>query len=218
MTVWLDPRTRLATARLICLLDASSGERTARACVRAGADAIGVRGDGDASGWASGRALSVSTGNVSAAGDCDLVLLPAHLDGAAATRIVGRSALWGRWCASASDVDAAIDEAGLAWLLVDAQADDALQRAGRLLPLGGRLPWFAAGGVTPEEIDLRVSRGVRRVAMGRALAGLAAPEDAVERAADCLRRAWNDDPRSESLAIGAWGGAGGFAGQTSEAG
>lgn len=211
MTVWLDPRTRLATARLICLLDASVGERTARACARAGADAAGVRGDLDASAWVSGRTLSVATGDVAEAGDCDLVLLPTHLTAQTAAARLGREALWGRWCASASEVDAAAREDGLAWLLVDAEADGVLERAATLLPLGGSVPWFAAGGVTPEAIDGLVRRGVRRVAMGQALAGLAAPEDAVERVAERLRRAWNDDPRSEAAGLGAWGGATGRA-------
>jgi thiamine-phosphate pyrophosphorylase len=64
-------------------------------------------------------------------------------------------------------------------------------------------PWFAAGGITPGNLDAVLAAGARRVCVGGAITTASDPQHAAEQLSRTLRDAWRGDPAAERYAFAA---------------
>lgn len=64
-------------------------------------------------------------------------------------------------------------------------------------------PWFAAGGITADNLAALVEAGARRVCVGRAVTQASDPRGAARALADVLREAWRSDPAAERYTFAA---------------
>ncbi|MFP5416282.1 MAG: thiamine phosphate synthase [Actinomycetes bacterium] len=137
----------------------------------------------------------------------DLLVLADDAADAARTRTrVGRWTMIGRRCNGTDEVDRALADPAVDFLLVgpglphirhaaaSAPADDPTSK-----------PWFAVGGVTLETLDAVLRAGAMRVGVGAAITEASNPEEATRALKNRLRRAWNDDPRMEAVTAAAFG-------------
>lgn len=85
---------------------------------------------------------------------------------------------------------------------------DLVRTAARLCPPGdpSSKPWFAIGGIEPGTVDEVLAAGARRVAVVGAITQADDPEAAARALARRVRKAWDDDPAMEKVALGAFGG------------
>ena len=85
---------------------------------------------------------------------------------------------------------------------------DLVRTAARLCPPGdpSSKPWFAVGGIEPGTVDEVLAAGARRVAVVGAITRADDPEAAARALARRVRKAWDDDPAMEKVALGAFGG------------
>jgi thiamine-phosphate pyrophosphorylase len=65
-------------------------------------------------------------------------------------------------------------------------------------------PWFAIGGINPDNLEDVLAAGGRRVCVVRAITEASDPRAAAERLAEPLRQAWQDDPRMEAYTFAAF--------------
>lgn len=216
--------TRLATARLLFATDAreASGDLAtfvSDAC--AGGVDIVLLADPALSGAAERgaldtlrRAARARQAIVAASGDlgvaerfgADMVVLPDDSSSAAAAK--GRLHQWalvGRSCHSVGDVDAALADPSVDFLLVTASLSNVAHAAAAAPPGSpGAKPWFAAGGVTLDYLPALTAAGCRRVVVGRALSRAADPRAAASALDAELRRAWDADPAMERATLAAF--------------
>ena len=66
-------------------------------------------------------------------------------------------------------------------------------------------PWFAIGGIDPDNLDEVLDAGARRVCVVRALTLADDPEAAARELSTRLRQAWRADPAMEQYSLGAAG-------------
>lgn len=116
-----------------------------------------------------------------------------------------RWALLGRSCNSPEEIDAAVADPDVAFLLVGPGLDH-IRHAAAVAPPGapGAKPWFAAGGVTPRTLGIVLEAGARRVAVGSAVAAADDPGEVVAELAGRLRAAWDDDPALQAAVFDAF--------------
>lgn len=135
-----------------------------------------------------------------------LVLADDEADAARTRARVGRWTMIGRRCNAGAEVDAALADPGVDFLLVGPGLDHIRHAAAVAPPHDpAAKPWFAVGGVTLDTLDTVLRAGARRVAVGAAISGASNPEEATLALKDRLRRAWNDDPRMEAVTAAAFG-------------
>jgi len=134
-----------------------------------------------------------------------LVLLD---DASSASRARGRLhryALIGRSCRGAADIDAALADPDVDFLIVTA-TPAAVRHAAAAAPQSDpeAKPWFAAGGITEADVGDLAAAGCRRVAVSRAITGSAEPRAAAAALAAALDRAWAEDPAMERVRFAAF--------------
>lgn len=129
-----------------------------------------------------------------------LVLLDDASSAGEARRRLHRYALVGRSCRGEADIDAALGDADVDFLIIGSDAAG-VRHAARRAPQGdpAAKPWFVAGGVTAGDVPGLAAAGCRRVAVSRAIAGAADPQAAARTLADALDRVWDDDPAMERV-------------------
>jgi thiamine-phosphate pyrophosphorylase len=66
-------------------------------------------------------------------------------------------------------------------------------------------PWFAIGGIGPDNLDEVLAAGARRVCVVRALTQATDPEAAARELGSRLRQAWRSDPAMEQYSLAAAG-------------
>lgn len=65
-------------------------------------------------------------------------------------------------------------------------------------------PWFAVGGITPDNVDQVLDAGARRIAVGHGVTGSTTPSEAVTRLKSAIIGAWNADEASEAYVLKAF--------------
>lgn len=137
----------------------------------------------------------------------DMLVLPDDGSSAsAARRRVHQWALIGRSCHTHGDVDAALADRDIDFLIVTADLSTVRYAAAKA-PQGdpASKPWFAAGGITVDYLDALVEAGCRRVVVARALARAKDPRAAAAEFADVMQKAWDADPAMEKVVLAAFG-------------
>lgn len=224
VTARLGLDTRLALARLYVVSDGRGGvgEMTAfaDAVFAAGADLLEVSDPGltraelrprlEAARSAAlehGRHVVIRD-DVDLAADllADLLLLADDRTPTAGARAALHPwALLGRSCNAPDEIDAALADPSVAFLLVGPGLDH-LRHAAEVAPPGARgaKPWFAAGGITAQTLDIVLEAGARRVAVGRAVGDAGEPASVVAAFAGRLRAVWDDDPALQAAVFDAF--------------
>ncbi|QIK72936.1 hypothetical protein G7070_12505 [Propioniciclava coleopterorum] len=113
----------------------------------------------------------------------------------------------GRRCNSAAEIDAALADAEVGFLLVGPGRDHLLHAA-KAAPADdpASKPWFAVGGITLASLDAVLRTGAMRVAVGGAITHASDPEGAAQAFKERLRDAWNANPKMEAVTKAAFGG------------
>jgi thiamine-phosphate pyrophosphorylase len=142
--------------------------------------------------------------------DADVVHLGDAGDAARVKKGLHEWAVIGRSCNSAAEIDAALADEAIDFLVVGPGLDH-LRHAAAKAPQDdpASKPWFAAGGVTAGTLDIVWQAGARRVAVSRAIAAASDPEQAAHDLKERLREAWNEDPAMEKVTMAAFGTKGG---------
>lgn len=207
--------TRLKLARLLSIAPADAGRLAAlaRAGFAGGADAVLTPGADDAT-LATIREAARGTqgltgvlGRVrSASVTPDLVVLDDRGDAARVRALVGPWARIGRECNAADEVDAALADPDVDFLLVGPGRAH-LRHAAEVAPAHEEAskPWFAVGGVSPDSLEVVLRAGAMRVAVGTAITQASDPEQTTRLLKARLRGAWRDDPRMEAVTASAFG-------------
>lgn len=209
-------RTRLRLARLLLVTDSRQDLSTlvARGC-SGGADgvlleapslrrsaALGAVADVRRGGRATQALIGVAgKADVAAEAGADLLLLADdRADARQARRALSPWALVGRSCNAAAEVDAALADPDVDFLLVGPGLDH-VRHAARVAPQDdpASKPWFAAGGITRRTLATVLEAGAYRVAVGRAIRDAADPEAAARAFADALRVAWAANPAMDAV-------------------
>lgn len=224
VTALLGLDTRLKTARLLFVTDARAKTKDLAAfvgdAISGGVDIVQLS-DSSLSNKAEVAALTAlrkaaqprqAIVAVSADADlagtfgADMLVLPDDGSSAAeARRRLHRWALIGRSCHTRSDIDVALADPDVNFLIVTADLSTVEYASGKA-PQGdpASKPWFAAGGITVDYLDALVAAGCRRVVVGRALARSTDPLAEASDFTDELRRAWAADPAMEAVTLAAF--------------
>lgn len=225
VTALLGLATRLKTARLYVVTDARPRTHDLSSfvgeAVAGGADIVGLS-DATLRAQAELVALGVLRkaaqprqaivsvwADADLAGEfgADMLVLPDDGSSAAdARRRLHQWALIGRSCHTRGDVDAAVADPDIDFLIVTADLSTVRHAASRA-PQGdpASKPWFAAGGITVDYLDALVDAGCRRVVVSRALAREKDPRAAASEFAAALKQAWDADPAMEKVVLAAFG-------------
>lgn len=78
---------------------------------------------------------------------------------------------------------------------------DLVRTVAEFAPVADSKPWFAGGGVTPDNLDEVLAAGARRVLVSTALVAADDPHAVARDLKDRLRRAWRDDPAMEQYSL-----------------
>jgi thiamine-phosphate pyrophosphorylase len=156
------------------------------------------------------QAIVAVSGDAELAGEfgADMLVLPDDDDSSAsaARRRLHKWALIGRSCHTLADVDAALVDPDIDFLIVTADLST-VHHAADKAPQGdpASKPWFAAGGITVDYLDALIEAGCRRVVVARALARARDPRAAASEFAEALKKAWDADPAMEKVVLAAYG-------------
>ena len=126
-------------------------------------------------------------------------------DPARARAQLGRWTQIGRRCNTAAEIDAALADPEVGFLLVGPGREHLLHAADVAPPSDpAATPWFAVGGITQTSLDAVLRTGARRVAVGGAIIDASDPEAAARGFKERLRAAWNADPAMEAVTMAAF--------------
>lgn len=137
----------------------------------------------------------------------DALLLPDDsTDAAPARRALSEWAVVGRSCNNAAEVDAALADPAIDFLLVGPGLDH-IRHAAQVAPQDdpASKPWFAAGGITQRTLQVVLDAGALRVAVGRGIHRADDPAAATTAFADRLRAVWRDTPALDAVVDAAFG-------------
>jgi thiamine-phosphate pyrophosphorylase len=219
VTALLGLDTRLKIARLLLVTDARVGRGDlaafAGAAFAGGVDIVQLADPalGEAATLAALSALRVEalrrqrivavTSDADLAGEFGadmLVLLDDASSAREARRRLHRYALVGRSCRGSADIDAAVADPDVDFLVIGSDAAG-VRHAAHAAPQGdpASKPWFVAGGVTAADIPALAAAGCRRVAVSRAITRAVDPQAAARELVDALAKAWAGDPAMERV-------------------
>lgn len=216
VTALMGIKTRLKLARLLLVVDAAGGHLNALVAdsCYGGADGVIVEAGSVRRehalravtqvrrGGQPRQALIGFAGDPDAAGEAgvDLLLLGDGVDARGARRVLSEWARVGRSCNSAEEVDAALADPGIDFLLVGPGLEH-IRHAAAVAPQDdpASKPWFAAGGVSERTLDIVLGAGAYRVAVGRAIRDAEDPVAAAREFADRLRAAWVANPAMDAV-------------------
>lgn len=120
-------------------------------------------------------------------------------------------ALVGAAVSTADEVDAALSDPDISHLIVgplagsDGAPDlDLVGYTALAAPPGdvASKPWFAAGGIAPDNVDDVFAAGARRLFVSEAVVGHPDPRSACEQFKGRLRRLWNSDDSMQGYVFG----------------
>lgn len=140
--------------------------------------------------------------------NADLVCLSqdSH-DPTKARALLGEWTQIGRRCNTSAEIDAALADPQVGFLLVGPGRDHLLHAATVAPPTDpASTPWFAVGGITLASLDAVLRTGAMRVAVGAAITQASDPEAAAAAFKERLRTAWNAEPAMEAVTASAFGG------------
>lgn len=222
VTALMGIATRLKLARLLFVTDARPelGALVA-AVVRGGADAVALEDPAlstrdalaalaDVRDGVRGRQPLVAyRGAADVAGEFGadaLLLADDATDARKARRVVSEWTVVGRSCNTAAEVDAALADPDVHFLLVGPGLDH-IRHAAAVAPQDdpASKPWFAAGGITARTLDIVLGAGALRVAVGRGIRDTDDPAATTRAFADRLREAWAADPKLDAVVDAAFG-------------
>ncbi len=123
-----------------------------------------------------------------------------------AHKLLGEWTVIGRECHDSDEVDAALADPAVDFLLVGPGLE-LVRYAASVAPAHevDSKPWFAVRGVSPRTIDAVVRAGAMRVAVGAAITNADDPGAVARVLKDHLRAAWNGDERMEAVTMSAFG-------------
>ena len=135
-----------------------------------------------------------------------VVLVDAEANTARARTLLGEWSMIGRECHTQGEVDAALADPCVDFLLVGPGLD-LVRYAAACAPAfdPDAKPWFAVRGVSPRTLDAVIRAGAMRVAVGATLTDAADPGVVAEQLKNRLREAWNADTRMEAVTMSAFG-------------
>lgn len=111
----------------------------------------------------------------------------------------------GRSAHTAAEAETALADPGTNYFTLTpvrgAEGLELVRRVARIAPAAESKPWFAGGGVTPDNLDDVIAAGARRVLVSTALVTAADPHAVAREMKDRLRRAWRDDPAMEQYSL-----------------
>lgn len=224
VTALLGLDTRLKTARLLCVTDARVRSKDLAGFVNGlcsgGVDIVQLADpslstkDALAALATLRKAAAPRQAIVSVWSDADLagefladmlVLPDDGVSAARARRRIHEYALIGRSCHSRADIDAALADPGIDVLIVTADLSS-VEYAAAKAPQGdpASKPWFAAGGITVDYLDVLIKAGCRRVVVGRALTKAKDPQAKASEFSTAMKAAWDADPAMEKVVFAAF--------------
>ncbi|MEA4943294.1 MAG: thiamine phosphate synthase [Propionicimonas sp.] len=235
MTVLLGVATRIRLARLLLITDLREAQADlpgfVEAALSGGVDVLQLRDPAaDQSALTDGftnvrqvvlrhRALLgvYDSLPVAEAVKSDLLQLSERgMDASSARRRLHEYALVGRSCHSRREVDAALADSQVDYLMVGPVVGglplpgsglDLVRHAAAAAPPSGpdSKPWFAVGGITTENLDEVLAAGARRIAVSSAITAAEDPRASAQALTARLAQAWKDDPGMERVVFSAFG-------------
>ncbi len=153
-----------------------------------------------------GLIASMGGPEIAAEFGADMLVLPDDIPARRAKRLMSKWAVIGRSCNSAAEVDAALGDPDIDFLVVGPGLDH-IKHAALSAPADDpeSKPWFAVGGITSETIGIVLRAGAMRVAVGRSLRQAADVRAEAEALKTRLRKAWQDNPRMDAVTAAAFG-------------
>lgn len=153
------------------------------------------------------QALLATFGNPDIAGEfaADVLHLPDDgSDAKKARRSLHQFAVVGRSCRDADDIARALADEAVDYLVVNADIT-AIEYTAQLAPPADpeSKPWFAAGGITLDYLDVVLEAGARRVMVSRALSRAKDPQQAAAAFRAKLQKVWHD-PAMEAVTMSAF--------------
>lgn len=135
-----------------------------------------------------------------------VVLVDPEANTARARQLLGEWSVIGRECHDRSEVDAALADPCVDFLLVGPGLE-LVRYAASVAPAHdpASKPWFAVRGVSPRSVDAVIRAGAMRVAVGAAITDADDPGQVATALKDALRAAWNADERMEAVTMSAFG-------------
>lgn len=135
-----------------------------------------------------------------------VVLVDPEANTARARQLLGEWSMIGRECHDEAEVDAALADPSVDFLLVGPGLELVRYTAGRAPAHDPEAkPWFAVRGITPKSLDAVLRAGAMRVAVGAAITAADDPGAVAGVLKNRLREAWNDDERMEAVVMAAFG-------------
>lgn len=141
----------------------------------------------------------------------DVLELDAETSSAQARRVLHQWALIGRVAYTPAQVDAALADPEVSHFTVGPvfpthgePGFDLVRYAADVAPpcRVASKPWFAAGGITLDNVDEVFAAGARRLLVSRAIVQAADPQGACEEFKGRLRRLWNSDESMQGYIFG----------------
>lgn len=138
----------------------------------------------------------------------DMMCLPTgYLDAEQVRAQLNEWTSLGCQCNNATEIDAALADDAVDFLLVGSRREHLLHAA-RVAPAEdpASKPWFAAGNITIANLDGVLRAGAMRVAVGGAITKAPDPQAAAQAFKDRLRHAWQATPAMAEVTAAAFGG------------
>jgi thiamine-phosphate pyrophosphorylase len=141
----------------------------------------------------------------------DVLELDLDTSSAQARRILHKWALIGRVATTRAQVDAALADPEVSHFVVGPVFPDRGEPGLDLVRYAAKVaapcdvagkPWFAAGGITLDNVDDVFTAGARRLRVSRAIVAAPDPQAACEEFKDRLRRLWNSDESMQGYIFG----------------
>lgn len=135
-----------------------------------------------------------------------VVLVDPEANTARARQLLGEWSVIGRECHDTHEVDAALADPCVDFLLVGPGLE-LVRYAAQVAPADdpASKPWFAVRGISSKTLDAVLRAGAMRVAVGAALTDAEDPGAVAEDLKDRLRSAWNANPGMEAVVMQAFG-------------
>ncbi|MFV0406767.1 MAG: thiamine phosphate synthase [Propioniciclava sp.] len=135
-----------------------------------------------------------------------VVLVDPEANTARARELLGEWSVIGRECHDHEEIDAALADPSVDFLLVGPGLE-LVRYAVSVAPPSdpSAKPWFAVRGISPQTVDVVIRAGAMRVAVGAAITDAEDPGAVAEELKDQLRHAWNEHPEMEAVTMAAFG-------------
>lgn len=135
-----------------------------------------------------------------------VVLVDPEANTSRARLLLGEWSVIGRECHDRAEIDSALADPCVDFLLVGPGLDLVRYAVSVAPPVDpSSKPWFAVRGISPKTLDAVMRAGAMRVAVGDAITSAEDPGAVAEDLKDRLRHAWNANPQMEAVTMAAFG-------------